>query len=126
MILLVGVVLLLHAVAARDVLQPLFFDIGKGKRITATSTCGEGYSPPQGVPGEKYCTLSNLNCDYCIPGKTGKDHNIQNANDGSNKWWQSPPLSRGLNYRKVNITIDFEQVCFRAFLLDTYREIPVI
>lgn len=101
---------LAHVAAASDALTPSFFDIGKRKRITATATCGENYSPRQNEPGERYCKLASLNCDYCVPGEADKNHNIRNANDGSNRWWQSPPLSRGLNFRKVNITIDFDQV----------------
>lgn len=32
--------------------------------------------------------------------------------DGMATWWQSPPLSRGMRYNKINITIDLEQVGF--------------
>jgi hypothetical protein len=30
--------------------------------------------------------------------------------DGTPNWYQSPPLSRGMQYSEVNITIDLEQV----------------
>ena len=64
------------------------------------------------------CHFRGWSCSYCVPGDKGKeasgedskDHNIRNANDGSNRWWQSPPLSRGLKYRDINITIDLGQV----------------
>lgn len=30
--------------------------------------------------------------------------------DGRASWWQSPPLSRGMQYNQVNISINLEQV----------------
>lgn len=117
---------LLSVVAAQEVLQPPYFDIAKQKNITATATCGEDYDPPAGREGELFCALAavpkksvigglGFSCSHCVPGDVGgsgevKDHNIRYANDGSNRWWQSPPLSRGLKYRKVNVTIDLGQV----------------
>lgn len=89
-------------------------NIAAGKPITATSTCGVGVSEP-----ELYCKLASvpgkfgikgLECDRCIPDSYSKDHAIKYAVDGSEKWWQSPPLSRGLNYQRVNITIDLKRV----------------
>ena len=122
-------VLLLGVEQSQGSLSPPYFDIGKGKNISATATCGEDFTPPPqtNVPGELFCTLAELHgkysrrgwsCSYCVPGDKGKeangedskDHNIRNANDGSNRWWQSPPLSRGLKYRDINITIDLGQV----------------
>ena len=121
-------------IEAQDVLMPPYFDIAKGKNISATATCGENYVPPKGSPGELYCALADVprkfggsikgfSCNYCVPGDYGtinsalgneerevRDHNIRNANDGSNRWWQSPPLSRGLQFRQVNVTIDLGQV----------------
>ena len=99
--------------AAPQILQPPYFDIAKGKPITATSTCGEGLGPDDGK--ELFCKLAEAPgrvaikgqyCDYCYPG----NHSIQYANDGTEKWWQSPSLSRGLQFEKVNITIDLGQV----------------
>ena len=51
-------------------------------------------------------------CDYCDPNDpTGKSiHKAEYAIDGTERWWQSPPLSRGLGYGKINITIDLGQV----------------
>lgn len=123
---------LLSVVAAQEVLLPPYFDIAKGKNITATATCGEDYTPPEESQGELFCTLADatgkfgikgLKCSHCVPGEyeegdgITRDHNIKYANDGSNRWWQSPPLSRGLQYRKINITIDLGQV--RSSLLST-------
>lgn len=45
-------------------------------------------------------------CDYCTP----DSHPVEYAIDGSEKWWQSPPLSRGMKFNEVNLTIDFGQV----------------
>lgn len=114
---------LLSAVAAQ---ASSYFDIAKGKKITATATCGEDYEAPEGSPGELFCTLAEaketfgikgLKCSHCVPGDKGEgkkrisyDHNIRNAIDGSNRWWQSPPLSRGLQYRQINVTIDLGHV----------------
>lgn len=117
----------LSVVAAQEVLQPPYFDIAKGKNISATATCGEDYDAPEGREGELFCALAGVpkksgirglgfSCSHCVPGDFGndggevKDHNIRNANDGSNRWWQSPPLSRGLQFREVNVTIDLGQV----------------
>ena len=120
-------------IAAQDVLMPPYFDIAKGKNISATATCGENFVPPKGAPGELFCALADVprkfggsikgfSCSHCVPGdygtfdyegkeiKEARDHNIRNANDGSNRWWQSPPLSRGLQFRQVNVTIDLGQV----------------
>jgi len=37
-------------------------------------------------------------------------HPAEHAIDGSERWWQSPPLSRGVKYNEVNLTIDLGQV----------------
>ena len=102
-----------------QVLQPPYFDIAKGKPITATATCGEG--PGLEEEGrELFCKLAQApgrvgikgqSCDYCYPG----NHSIKFSNDGSEKWWQSPSLSRGLQYENVNITINLGQVRFFRF-----------
>lgn len=39
-----------------------------------------------------------------------KNHPPENAIDGTEAWWQSPPLSRGMKFNEVNLTINFEQV----------------
>lgn len=36
--------------------------------------------------------------------------------DGRENWWQSPPLSRGMQYNQVNITIDLEQEFHVAYV----------
>lgn len=49
-------------------------------------------------------------CDYCDPKDPQKAHLAEYAIDGTENWWQSPPLSRGMKYNEVNLTIDFGQV----------------
>jgi hypothetical protein len=49
-------------------------------------------------------------CDYCEKGIEGRSHPAENAIDGSERWWQSPPLSRGAKYNEINLTIDLGQV----------------
>lgn len=108
------------------VLNPAYFNVAEGKNIQATATCGEGFS----FPGERYCKLTGNTadvfrpgeqeiiqgqyCDYCEPNNLVKAHPIQHAIDGTEKWWQSPPLSRlgtGIDFNHVNVTIDLGQVC---------------
>jgi hypothetical protein len=99
------------------------FNIARGKTITASATCG--YDLPPGQDEELFCKLATvpgkygidgLECGECNPKVTSgsiqeiKDHRIQYAIDGTEKWWQSPPLSRGLQYNEINITIDLGQV----------------
>lgn len=49
-------------------------------------------------------------CDYCNAADPNKAHPITNAVDGTERWWQSPSLSQGLNYDEVNVTLDLGQV----------------
>ena len=49
-------------------------------------------------------------CDFCDPTKPSLSHNAEYAIDGTDRWWQSPPLSRGVKYNEVNVTIDLGQV----------------
>ena len=50
-------------------------------------------------------------CDTCDPSDPKRSHPASNAIDGTSNWWQSPPMSRGLKYAAVNLTIDLGQVC---------------
>lgn len=101
------------------------FNIAQGKKITASATCG--YDLPPGQNQELFCKLATvpgkfgidgLECGECNPKVTSKDHRIQYAIDGTERWWQSPPLSRGLQYNEINITVDLGQVS-DLFLLST-------
>ena len=147
-LLYLGAFALLGAVASQQILLPPYFDIAKGKNISSTATCGQDFTPPKGAPGELYCALADVpkkfggsikgfSCSYCVPGDYGsavnagneddeqeiRDHNIRNANDGSNRWWQSPPLSRGLQFRQVNVTIDLGQVTLNLMIICLFRKI---
>lgn len=111
------------------VLTPSYFNVAEGKVIQATATCGEGFTSP----GERYCKLTGNTadvirpgeqeiiqgqyCDYCSPENPAKAHPIQHAIDGTEKWWQSPPLSRGIQYNEVNITIDLGQLYHIAYII---------
>lgn len=55
-------------------------------------------------------------CDFCDPSIPDKSHPAEYATDGTENWWQSPPLSRGMKYNEVNLTIDFGQVRIRIRL----------
>ncbi|XP_069164876.1 laminin subunit alpha isoform X2 [Procambarus clarkii] len=118
--------LLLHNAAAQ-VLTPPYFNLAENRRIGATATCGEGEADP-----ELYCHLVGANadrdassdfiqggqwCDRCDPNLPDKAHPAQYAIDGSERWWQSPPLSRGMKYNQVNLTIDLGQLFQVAYVL---------
>lgn len=115
-------------------LTPPYFNLAEGRRITASSTCGVGIegrelycklvgshtddqqnntllefgeimpSSPSRSPG--HVVIQGQQCDYC----SVDSHPVENAIDGTEKWWQSPPLSRGMKFNEVNLTIDFGQV----------------
>ncbi|OAF70039.1 Jagged and Delta protein [Intoshia linei] len=101
------------------------FNMARGKKIVATSTCGdEGES-------ELYCKLTGAKhsfnekdfslirgqyCDYCNLNVANQRHVIEYAIDGTERHWQSPPLSRSIKYNAVNITIDLEQEFHVAYI----------
>ena len=114
-------VLLVVSIATKSAygqrLSPPAINIAQGKKIEATATCGEDIGEP-----ELFCKLATvagkfeilgLSCDHCDPTVSSKNHSIAFAIDGTEKWWQSPPLSRGLQYQRVTITIDLGQVRFQ-------------
>ncbi|KAK3871191.1 hypothetical protein Pcinc_023651, partial [Petrolisthes cinctipes] len=109
--------LVLATTATAQVLTPPYFNLAENRRITATATCGEGVADP-----ELYCKLVGANneeatehihggqwCDNCDPSQLDKKHPAEFAIDGSERRWQSPPLSRGMDYNRVNLTIDLGQ-----------------
>uniref|UniRef100_A0A8D2MHR9 Laminin subunit alpha 3 n=1 Tax=Zonotrichia albicollis TaxID=44394 RepID=A0A8D2MHR9_ZONAL len=53
-----------------------------------------------------------------------KAHPITNAIDGTESWWQSPPLSMGLNYNEVNVTLDLGQLFHVAYILIKFANSP--
>jgi laminin alpha 3/5 len=115
----------IHAADA-DVLTPPMVNLARGRRITASSTCGIGVNEP-----ELFCQLTGANiemwedagvnliqgqmCDYCSP----NSHPAEFAIDGTERWWQSPPLSRGMSYNEVNLTVDLGQASFSFFFSST-------
>ncbi|XP_046389625.1 laminin subunit alpha [Ischnura elegans] len=130
-----GPFLLLVAAAVvvdAQVLTPPYFNLAEGRRIWATSTCGieEDADGQSTSTPELYCQLvgayadrdDNVNliqgqvCDVCDPSRPEKWHPPENAIDGSEKWWQSPPLSRGVKYNEVNLTIDLGQEFHVAYV----------
>lgn len=54
--------------------------------------------------------LAGQACDYCDARDPLKAHPAEYAIDGTELWWQSPPLSRHMKYNEVNLTIDLGQV----------------
>jgi len=123
--------LLLATPKRTKVLNPPYFNIATGKKIDATATCGtEG--------PERFCKLTGgtnfeygsqelyqgMGCDICDSEDPYKAHPVKNAIDGTERWWQSPPLSRGDQYNKVNITIDLGQVFHVAYVLIKFANSP--
>ncbi|XP_059166005.1 laminin subunit alpha-like, partial [Physella acuta] len=106
------------------VLTPPYFNLAQGRNLTATATCGYG------VPDkELYCGLTGAAssftgeliqgqiCDFCDPRDPNKDHRVEYAVDGTERWWQSPPLSRlGVELNKVNVTIHLGQEFHVAYV----------
>ncbi|XP_058121122.1 laminin subunit alpha [Anopheles ziemanni] len=114
--------------SVRAELTPPYFNLAEGRKITATATCGVDTDVP-----ELYCKLVGANtendnqnqyskviqgqvCDVCDPSDPDKNHPPEYAIDGTQNWWQSPPLSRGMKYNEVNLTIDFGQEFHVAYL----------
>lgn len=62
------------------------------------------------MPSSKLTVFQGQFCDYCNAADPRKAHPITNAIDGTERWWQSPPLSMGLKYNEVNVTLDLGQV----------------
>ncbi|XP_076440495.1 laminin subunit alpha-like [Babylonia areolata] len=117
--------LLLAVTVKAAVLTPPYFNLAQGRNISATATCGEGY------PNELFCRLTGATgsedqttrevirgqlCDYCNPGISQQDHRPKYATDGTERWWQSPPLSRGVQYNQVNLTIHLGQEFHVAYV----------
>ncbi|XP_058535288.1 laminin subunit alpha-5 [Ochotona princeps] len=137
---------LLGAAWARDAaggdfsLHPPYFNLAEGARITASATCGEeaaAHGSPRptedlycklvGGPvagGDPNQTIQGQYCDICMAANSNKAHPASNAIDGTERWWQSPPLSRGLEFNEVNITLDLGQVFHVAYVLIKFANSP--
>lgn len=116
-----------------QVLEPPNLNLAERKKITASSTCGETEHTP-----EMYCRLTGVTnsaydnlvikttpveiqagqlCEYCDSKVPDQSHPASYAVDGSEKWWQSPPLSRGIEYNEVNLTVDLGQEFLVSYVL---------
>ncbi|XP_073931172.1 laminin subunit alpha-5 isoform X2 [Castor canadensis] len=145
-LLLLAGLLLLGAARARAPadggfsLHPPYFNLAEGARIAASATCGEE-APARGAPRpteDLYCklvggpvaggdpnqTIQGQYCDICTAANHNKAHPVSNAIDGTERWWQSPPLSRGLEYNEVNVTLDLGQVFHVAYVLIKFANSP--
>ena len=93
---------------------PDILNLATRAQISTNATCG--------LQGPEYfCKLVEhvdlmpdlSHCDYCNdrarsgdPYERGAAHPIQNAIDGSNRWWQSPSITNGREFNYVTITLD--------------------
>uniref|UniRef100_A0AAQ4S3F6 Laminin subunit alpha-5 n=1 Tax=Gasterosteus aculeatus aculeatus TaxID=481459 RepID=A0AAQ4S3F6_GASAC len=116
-------------------LHPPYFNLAEGTKITASATCGEDdggralqdlYCKLVGGPvsGDPSQTIQGQYCDICSQGDSDRAHPITNAVDGTERWWQSPPLSRSTEYNEVNVTLDLGQVFHVAYVLIKFANSP--
>ncbi|XP_015117099.1 laminin subunit alpha [Diachasma alloeum] len=122
---LAPLLLLLVGKIGAEILTPPYFNLAEGKEIIASATCGVDTTGP-----ELYCKLVGANsdqhedinliqgqvCDFCDPSVPEKNHPPEHAVDGMETWWQSPPLSRGMKYNEVNLTINLGQEFHVAYV----------
>ncbi|XP_061652306.1 laminin subunit alpha-3-like isoform X5 [Phyllopteryx taeniolatus] len=116
-------------------LSPPYFNLAQGSRISATATCGKDeFGTPR---ADLYCKLvggptaglvtQNIRgqfCDYCNAADPSKSHPVSNAIDGTERWWQSPPLSKGPGYNEVNVTLDLGQLFHVAYVIIKFANSP--
>ncbi|XP_047444954.1 laminin subunit alpha-3-like isoform X2 [Mugil cephalus] len=116
-------------------LNPPYFNLAEGSSISATATCGQDGT---GAPRyDLYCNLvggpntelppQNIQgqfCDFCNSNDPNKAHPVTNAIDGTERWWQSPPLSKGIGYNEVNVTLDLGQLFHVAYVLIKFANSP--
>ncbi|KAM7127014.1 laminin subunit alpha-3 isoform 1-T1 [Molossus nigricans] len=118
-------------------LHPPYFNLAQAARIWATATCGEPEPGGAQPRPELYCklvggptapgrghTIQGQFCDYCNSEDPRKAHPVTNAVDGSERWWQSPPLSSGTRYNQVNVTLDLGQLFHVAYILIKFANSP--
>ncbi|XP_059569197.1 laminin subunit alpha-5 isoform X3 [Alligator mississippiensis] len=131
---LAALLLALPAPAGGHSLHPPYFNLAESTRIAATATCGEDggaledlYCKLVGGPvagGDPHHTIQGQYCDICSSANSNKAHPISNAIDGTERWWQSPPLSRGLEFNEVNVTLDLGQLFHVAYVLIKFANSP--
>nr|XP_033943330.1 laminin subunit alpha-5 isoform X2 [Pseudochaenichthys georgianus] len=116
-------------------LHPPYFNLAEGTKISATATCGEEdtgrsvqdlYCKLVGGPvsGDPSQTIRGQYCDICSQGESDRAHPITNAVDGTERWWQSPPLSRNTEFNEVNVTLDLGQLFHVAYVLIKFANSP--
>lgn len=119
-----------------EILNPPYFNLAEGSSISATATCGVNSTDPKelfcrltGASADERQEILNANlylagnsqiimgqlCDYCaapdVQGALSSQvHSAEYAIDGTERWWQSPPLSRSSSFNQVNLTVDLGQV----------------
>ncbi|VDP12271.1 unnamed protein product [Onchocerca flexuosa] len=131
-----------------QVLVPPYTNLALGRKIEASSTCGELNGQPikeifcQIAGSSQYTPLNQYSystgeddvsvfaelkmekqsfvqggqmCDFC-QSNSSFAHPATNMVDGRATWWQSPPLSRGMQYNQVNISINLEQEFHVAYV----------
>lgn len=102
-------------------LFPVVFNLATRARISANATCGLQDS-------EVFCKLvehvqifpaENRHCDICNARSSnpGQRHPIENAIDGSNRWWQSPTLTNGEEFNHVTVTLDLGAIYQVAYVI---------
>uniref|UniRef100_A0A915K6S1 Laminin N-terminal domain-containing protein n=1 Tax=Romanomermis culicivorax TaxID=13658 RepID=A0A915K6S1_ROMCU len=97
-------------------LFPNIFNLATNALISTNATCGENGA-------EHFCKLvehvymRRPQCDICDDSLPGKRHPIEYAIDGSNRWWQSPSLAKGIKYEWITITIDLRQQYQVAYVI---------
>ncbi|XP_061878635.1 laminin subunit alpha-3-like isoform X1 [Entelurus aequoreus] len=116
-------------------MSPPYFNLALGSRISATATCGkDDFGTPR---SDLYCKLvggatagvltHNIQgqfCNYCNAADPSKAHPVTNAIDGTERWWQSPPLSKGLGYNEINVTLDLGQLFHVAYVIIKFANSP--
>ena len=98
--------------------SPFNYNIAKNKSINASATCGIGHMDIWCKIAEYDLSrpvINNLDkeCNFCTTTDTDRYHPANHANDDDEStWWQSPPISRGLEYNQITLDIDLEEVSF--------------
>ncbi|XP_028295898.1 laminin subunit alpha-2 isoform X3 [Gouania willdenowi] len=102
-------------------LFPAVLNLATMADITANATCGS-------MGPEMSCKLvehvprqpvRNPQCRVCNQNsaKPSERHPIEYAIDGTNRWWQSPSITNGMEYHYVTITLDLKQVFQIAYVI---------
>uniref|UniRef100_A0A8C4NFL7 Uncharacterized protein n=1 Tax=Eptatretus burgeri TaxID=7764 RepID=A0A8C4NFL7_EPTBU len=117
-------------------LHPPYFNLAtSAQRVWSSATCGEDergkaredlycklVAGP--VAGDPARTIQGQFCDSCYANIPDKARPIVYAVDGTERWWQSPPLSRGPQYNEVNVTLDLGQLFHVAYVLVKFANSP--